>query len=59
MAEKLMSFRIDQHLRDEFKLAAAFRRQKMGHVLQKAIVRYVEETLAEMDVKKSNKGRRN
>ena len=48
MSEKLMSFRVDEHLRDEFKLAAAFKRKTMAEILTGAVVKFVEKSLADM-----------
>lgn len=49
MSEKLMSFRVDEFLKDEFKMAAAYRRKTMAQVLNDKIVEFVEETMALMN----------
>ena len=48
MSEKLVSFRVDEYLRDEFKLAAAYRRKTMAEILKSKIVEFVEESMEMM-----------
>jgi hypothetical protein len=55
MSEKLMSFRVDEFLKDEFKMAAAYRRKTMAQVLNDKIVEFVEETMALMDAQEKRK----
>jgi hypothetical protein len=58
MSEKLISFRVDEFLRDEFKMAAAYRRKTMGEILKRQVVKFVAETMAQMEnaQKKNRKG---
>lgn len=49
MSEKLISFRVDEFLRDEFKMAAAYRRKTMGEILKQKVIKFVDETMAQME----------
>ena len=48
MSEKLISFRVDEFLRDEFKMAAAYRRKTMAEILKQKVVKFVDETMEAM-----------
>ena len=48
MSDKLMSFRLNEFLHADFKLAAAYKRKTMAQILNDKIVEFVEKTLADM-----------
>jgi hypothetical protein len=59
MSEKLISFRVDEFLRDEFKMAAAYRRKTMGEILKKQVVKFVAETMAQMNEAQAKREKEN